>query len=156
MPLSNIVDAIVGLLQQVEGIGKVLDYSRYASSERERIETYVSGGVLNCWIVTRESTAAHDRGAGLINVRDRHTISIEGFRAVTSAANSEKLHQELVEAVRTMLHANRKLPIINGVSAGWLSTPVQVQQFNSVMFFHAVLSWHVKLTVIAEEEIQGG
>jgi hypothetical protein len=152
VPLSTVVDAIVGLLEQVEGIGKVLDYSRYVSSERDRIETYVSGGLLNCWIVTRESTAAHDRGAGALNVRDRHTITIEGFRAVASGANSEKLHQEMVEAVRAALHANRNLP--NG--AGWLSTPVQVQQFNSVMFFHAVLAWHAKLTLIAEEVMQGG
>ena len=152
MPLTTIVAAIVGLLQQVNGIGKVLDYSRYTASEKERINTYVSGGLLNCWIVTRESTAAHDRGAGEGNVRDRHTISIEGFRAVTSAADSEKAHQDLVEAVRSVLHNNRKLP--NG--AGWLSTPVQVQQFNAVMFFHSVLSWHAKLTVVAEEVMQGG
>ncbi len=152
MPLDNIVDAIVTLLRQVNGIGKVLDYSRYAPSEKERLDTYVSSGVLNCWIVTRESTAAHDRGAGPLNVRDRHTISIEGFRAVTSASNSERLHQDLVEAVRSILHNNRKLPS----SAGWLSAPVQVQQFNTVMFFHAVLAWHAKLTVIAEETMQGG
>lgn len=152
MPLSNIVDSIVGLLEEVPNIGKVLDYSRYAASERERLDTYVSGGVLHCWIVTRESTAAHDVGAGEKNVRDRHTITLEGYRAVSSAADSEKLHQEMAEAVRSKLHANRKLP----GAAGWLSTPVQVQQFNSVMFFHTVLSWHAKLTVTAEEVMQGG
>jgi hypothetical protein len=150
--LSNIIDEITTLLSQVSGIGKVLDYSRYTPGEKERIETYVSGGLLNCWIVTRESTAAHDRGAGDNNVRDRHTISIEGFRAVSSAADSEKLHQVLAESVRSALHANRRLPS----GAGWLSTPVQLQQFNTVMFFHAVLSWHVKLTVIAEDIMQGG
>ncbi|MBI2815457.1 MAG: hypothetical protein HYX72_00810 [Acidobacteria bacterium] len=152
MALSNVVDSIVSLLEQVQGIGKVLDYSRYAASERERLDTYVSGGVLHCWIVTRESTAAHDLGAGDKNVRDRHTITIEGYRAVASAADSERLHQEMAEAVRSALHNNRKLPS----DAGWLSTPVQVQQFNSVMFFRTVLCWHAKLTVTAEEVMQGG
>ena len=152
MPLTTIVESIVTLLQPVTGIGKVLDYSRYTASEKQRLDTYVSGGLLNCWIVTRESTAAHDRGAGSLNVRDRHTIVIEGFRAVSSAADSEKSHQDMVEAVRSQLHANRKLP----GGAGWLSTPVQVPQFNAVMFFHSVLSWHAKLTVIAEDIMQGG
>ena len=152
MPLTTIVESIVALLQEVNGIGKVLDYSRYTSSEKQRIDTYVSGGVLNCWIVTRESTAAHDRGSGPLNIRDRHIISIEGFRAVSSPADSAKLHQDLVEAVRLKLHNNRMLPD----SAGWISTPVQVQQFDAVMFFRSVLSWHAKLTLIAEETVAGG
>src|ERR1019366_9105765 len=107
MPLTTIIEAIVTLLQGVSGMGKVLDYSRYTASEKERIDTYVSAGVLNAWIVTRESTAAHDRGAGPLNVRDQHKIVIEGFRAVASDAGSEQLHQDLVEAVRAKLHQNR-------------------------------------------------
>ena len=152
MPLTTIIDAIVTELQQVPGIGHVLAYSRYTESEQQRIETYVSNGILNTWIVTRDSTAAHDRGVGPLNVRDRHKIVIEGFRAVTQAANSEQLHQDLVEAVRTQLHNNRELP----EGAGWLSTPVQVEAFNAVMFFGAVLCWHAKLSVIGEEVKQGG
>ena len=152
MPLTTIVESIVSVLTPITGIGKVLDYSRYSPSEKDRIDTYVSGGVLNCWIVTRESTESHDRGAGPLNIRDRHTIAIEGFRAVTAAANSEQLHQDMVESVRAALHNNRSLPN----AAGWLSTPVQVQSFRTVMFFHSVLAWHAKLTVIAEETMQGG
>jgi hypothetical protein len=152
MPLTTIIEAIVTLLQGVSGIGKVLDYSRYTSSEKERIDTYVSNGVLNAWIVTRESSAAHDRGAGPLNVRDQHKVVIEGFRAVASGAESEKLHQDLVEAVRAELHQNRLLP----AGAGWLSTPVQVEAINAVMFFGVVLCWHAKLSVIGEEVRMGG
>ncbi len=134
----------------------MLDYSRYTASEKERLDTYATGGLLNCWIVSMESTASHDRGAGERNVRDRHTILIEGFRSVTSAPDSEAAHQEMVEAIRSTLHANRKLPGAGGGIAGWLSGPVQVQQFNTVLFFRSVLAWHARLTVVAEEVVQGG
>src|SRR4051812_991243 len=135
MPLTTIVDAVANVLNQVGGIGKVLAYSRYAASEKERIDSYVSGGVLNWWIGRRESTSAHDRGAGPQNVRNRHVIVIDGYRAVSSSASSEQAHQELAEAVRAALHSQRMLPS----GAGWLSTPVQVAQFNTVMFLKSVL-----------------
>ncbi len=151
MALGTIITEIVTLLAQVSGIGKVLDYSRYTSGEKERLDTYVSGGVLNAWIVTREATAARDVGAGPKNIREQHSIVIHGYRAVTSAADSEKLHQDLVEAVRAKLHDNRKL-----LGGGWLSAPVSVRAFNTVMFFNAVLCWHAELVVTAEEKLQGG
>lgn len=151
MPLSDIVTEIVSLLGSIDGIGKVLDYSRYTASEKERNDTYVANGVLNCWIVSRSATAARDRGMGPKNIRSQHTILIEGFRAVTSAADSEKLHQDLAEKVRGKLHDNRKL---NG--KGWLSSPVSVVQFAAAMFMGAVLCWYVKLQVTAEDTLQGG
>lgn len=152
MPLTTIINAVVTVLQGVSGIGKVLAYSRYTASEKERLDTYVTGGVLNPWIVTRESTTAHDRGAGPLNVRDQHKIAIEGFLAVTSAPDSEQNFQNLIEAVRSALHSNRTLP--NG--AGWLSTPVQVDAVNAVMFFGNILCWHAKLSVTGEEVRMGG
>ena len=151
MALSTITTEIVTLLGQIAGIGKVLEYSRYTPGEQERLETYVSGGLLNCWIVTREATATRDRGAGGKNIRDQHTIVIHGYRAVTSAVDSEKGHQNLVESVRDKLHDNRQL-----LGGGWLSTPVSVREFNAVMFFNAVLCWHATLVVVAEEKLQGG
>lgn len=147
MALSTITTEIVTLLGQIAGIGKVLEYSRYTPGEQERLETYVSGGLLNCWIVTREATATRDRGAGEKNIRDQHTIVIHGYRAVTSAVDSEKGHQNLVESVRDKLHDNRQL-----LGGGWLSTPVSVREFNAVMFFNAVLCWHTTLVVVAEEK----
>lgn len=151
MAISTIVSEIVTLLGQIAGIGKVLEYSRYTPGEKERLDTYASDGVLNCWIVTREATATRDRGAGTKNIRDQHTVVIHGYRAVTSATGSEKLHQDLVESVRDKLHDNRKL-----LGGGWLSTPVSVRQFNAVMFFNAVLCWHAELVVVAEEKLAGG
>lgn len=151
MALSTILSEIVTLLNQVTGIGKVLDYSRYTPAEKERLDTYVSSGRLHCWIVTREATAARDAGAGPQNIRDQHAIVIHGYRAVTAAADSEKLHQDMAESVRTKLHQNRKL-----LGGGWLSSPVSVRAFNAVMFFSSVLCWHAELVVVAEEKLQGG
>src|SRR3990172_2637265 len=104
--LDTIVQAIVTLLIAIDGIGKVLDYSRYTASEKEKIDTYAFNGLLNCWIVTRESTKAYDRGAGATNVRSQHKIVIVGFRAITAGATSEHDHQMLAETVRSTLHAN--------------------------------------------------
>ncbi len=163
--LSNIIDAIVALLEGIDGMGKVLNYSRYTPEEGVHFETYVqkdpedsTKGLLHCWIVTRESTKSHDRGAGPVNIRDQHKIVIEGFRALQSGKTSELLHQEMAEAIRAKLHENRKLPSADdpNASAGWLSSPVQVEAFDVRMFQGAVLAWHAKLSFTAEPVLQGG
>lgn len=152
MALTDIINGIVGVINTVEGVGKVHAYRLYAADEAARKGLFVADGVLNTWSVTREQTPAHDRGAGPVNVRRQHSILIEGFRAVTSAANSEQLHQERAEAIVVELENNRKLP----GGAGWLSGAIQVPQFGMAMFMMTVLSWYAKITVIAEDVMQGG
>lgn len=152
MALSDILSAIATLLEGASGAGKVYANWRYFQNEKEIKDNCVASGIVNVAFVTREQTAAHDRGAGPSNARSRHKIVIEAFRAVASGAESEKAHQDLAEAFRDALHGSRRLP----GGAGWLSTPVQVEQFGRVMFANSILCWHAKLSVIAEDVVQGG
>lgn len=149
--LDPVIQAVVVLLQSVTGIGKVTAYMRYTPEQKDQISTYVDSGILNAWVVTREATSAVDLGAGVHNVRNKHRIAIHGYRAVTASTDSEQLHQELADAVINELNSNRDLADPSNTRVGWLVAPVQLETFNAVMMFGAVLCWHVKLTVIAED-----
>lgn len=153
MALDAIITEIGKLVAATTGAGAVLEYYRYTKSEQERNAAYLLPGVkeFHPSIVRRESSAARDRGAGADNVRDAHLIVVHCYRAMTSAADSEKKLQVFVEDLRKKLRANRKLP----AAAGWLSAPPQVRAFNEVMFT-GVVCWHAEVTVIAEDVMQGG
>ncbi len=151
MALTTMIDAIVALVAAVPGVGKVYAYRRFVPDEKTQIDLFVADGILNCWFVRREATAARDIGPQLW--RSRHLVSIEGFRAIESGAESEKAHQDLVEAIRASLDSNRALPS----AAGWLREPVQVQQFaEAKMNPTGVTCWYAKLTVQCEETPMGG
>jgi hypothetical protein len=148
--LDTIVSGIVAIVGAVSGVGNAVKYLQHTPDEKSFNAAYVTNGVLNTWIVTREQSKAVDRGAGPDNVRDRHSIAIYGYLAVTAATTSEEQHQNTTEAVRLALRANRRLPN----AAGFLTTPSDAT-FQPVIF-GGVLCWRSKITLIGETVRQGG
>ena len=152
MPLTDMIDAVVTLVSSVPGISggaaKVYGYWNYAETEAELKEKYVAGGIIHAWIVTRESLTAEDLGPNFR--RDRHKIVIHGFRSLEKHPDGEQRHQELVEAVRAVFDPQgaRHLPS----NAGFIRTPVQVEDFGTAVFAGFGLCWYAKLSFEAEQE----
>jgi len=149
--LTNIVDEIVLKIQAVPGIGRVYGYQDYADSEAAVKEKYVSGGIIHLWIVTREATAVEDVGN---HSRHRHKIAIVGFRAVENNPDGEQRHQDLVELVRAIFDAQGSRHLAN--QAGWVRTPMQVEEFSQAVFLKIGLCWYAKLSLEVEQERIGG
>jgi hypothetical protein len=151
MALTNIIDEIVLKIQAVAGIGKVYGYHNHVESEAEIKANYVLGGIIHAWIVTREATAVEDIGN---HSRHRHKIVILGYRSVEKHPDGEQRHQDLVELVRAIFdpQGSRHLPN----QAGWVRTPIQVEEFGAARFSDIGLCWYAKLSFEVEQERIGG
>src|SRR3990170_5899948 len=98
MSLANNIPAIKTILEGVTGVENVYDTVRNWQTEKQfRDGARTSGGGIQFWFLTRESTAAEDLGPRF--TARRHTIAIHGYTAVHDAAASEKTFQALIESV---------------------------------------------------------
>lgn len=99
MPLSAIRDQYKAILLTVPGIGVVHDYERWSIDWSKFIEQFrdpVSGKILG-WTITREkSSEKFTPGPG--SQRD-HTFVLRGHLGLQDAVASEKVFQDLIEAV---------------------------------------------------------
>lgn len=152
MGLTNIIDEIVLLVQSVDGISggaaKVYGYWNHVESEAEVKEKYVANGIIHAWVVTRESTAAEDLGPNYR--RDRHKITIVGFRSAQKHADGEQRLQETAEGVRAVFDPQGARHLPN--QAGFIRTPVQVEEVGAAVFAGFGLCWYAKLSFLVEQE----
>jgi hypothetical protein len=148
MALTNIVDEVVILVKAVPNIGKVYGYHNHVDTEAEVKEKYRDAtGIIHAWIVTRGATAVEDAGN---HARHRHKIYILGYRSVQKDPDSEQKHQDLTELVRAIFDAqgSRHLPNL----AGWVRTPIQVEDFGARVFSDIGLCWYAVLSFEVEQE----
>jgi len=146
--LDDIIQGIVTQVKAVPGIGVVLDYARYTPEQQRQEQTYVSNGILNAWVVDRESTKASFIAMGPVT-RSLHKITIDGYLAIQTAPDSKKTLQALAEAVASQLNSNASL------GAGTLVSPVEVGRVAPMMFLGTVGVWHAPLIVTAQVEPMG-
>lgn len=132
----------------VPGIGVVLDYARYTPEQQQQEQTYVSNGILNAWVVDRESTKASFIAMGPVT-RGLHKITIDGYLAIKTGATSKQTLQNLAQAVANQLNANTSLGV------GTLVEPVQTGPVRAVMFLGTVGVWHAPLSVQVQMEPMG-
>ena len=145
MSLENNILAIKTILEGISGVANVYDTVRNWQTEKEfREAARSSSGVIQFWLLTRESTEAEDLGPQL--TARRHTIALHGYYGVNDAAASEKTFQALVESVAAAVGANRKL---NATARH--SGPPQVRAVD-FRIINNILCHHVELELAVEEK----
>lgn len=122
MAFADVRAALVRLLKQVDGIGQVHDYMRHSTTWEEIFKRSEDKGKINHWEVTR--TAAGQEISALENLagvdpfyHDIHTINILGRMGLNEEKASEKVFQDLVDAVvkRIRLDASETRPLFGTV-----------------------------------------
>ena len=135
------------------GIGKVLEYEAYVQDEASLKSVYNKDGLLHFWIVTREATANNWTGR---NPHKRHRLGIHGLRVISADEQTEKTHQELVEAVcdklNTLVTANGRFHLANG--AGIITEPAEVEFVNKGLVAKK-LCWYGKIALEVQEVLLG-
>jgi len=155
MSLSAIRTALKNLVAGVTGIdaSNVHDYDRLAKDWDEYLGHYKHPvtGVINTWIVTRESTQ-EALVAAASKADMNHLFVIKGFYSVGKDDDAtEKTFEDLVEAIRTALRAEQKTDQVLGGTAYNITSPqlrVSVQQK-----FGAVWCHHAQITVSVKERV---
>lgn len=109
---AQIRAAIKAKLEAVSGIGKVNDYERFAR-EQSRLKTlYVdqpgtAAARVKGWFVALRSTEEISPGNGRYQVT--HGWEIRGYMSLDDADESEKLFDDLIEAVRDAFRTDEDL-----------------------------------------------
>lgn len=98
MAESTIRGKIKSNIEAVDDIGKVIDYKPSSRSIAEIIEQLIDEGIVNGWLIWRDSVEAEY----ISNSEEeaRHTYKMEGWREIESGGASEKTFQGLIEDIR--------------------------------------------------------
>jgi hypothetical protein len=101
------------ILEGVTGIGPVHDYERYPRSYADLFDLMRdTGGKVNGWMISRESTGSHKVTMGIKGQIERvHTFRIGGLYELDDANGSEKVLQAILD---TIFDAFRKNDTLNG------------------------------------------
>lgn len=155
MSLSNVRAAIVSTLSAVPNIGVVHSYERYSHDLATLKKLYFSSAhnQLRGWFVRRVGT----RENGILPPRylEVATWQIRGVMSLEDAAGTEKVMDELIEAVRDAFRVDRTL----GGTVTKLGTlqpnserGPQLDDFGPVMFGGA-LCHGVRLSLVTTREL---
>lgn len=108
MGLSSNLTAIKNMIDAVPGVENVYDSVRHWQTEQQfRAGARTTGGTIQFWFLTRESTSAADLGPQF--TARKHRIAVHGYVGVSDSNESEKSFQALIEEVIEALGADRKL-----------------------------------------------
>ncbi len=101
--------AIKAKLEGVSGIGKVHDYERFATREKDFADLYkdVATSRIKGWNIVRTSASRRDLSIGELRVIE--TWRITGFMSLDDADATGKLFDALIEDIVTAFHADRTL-----------------------------------------------
>lgn len=92
----EIRDDIKTILAEVEGIGSVHGYARFAKESARYLELFKhTDGKINAWEITRRAVSEHKRGAFFRH----HQIVLHGYMGLQDEVASEEAFQELADAV---------------------------------------------------------
>jgi len=98
------------ILSAVSGIGAVHDYERYARSITDFRNLMSAAGIVNGWVIHRESTSAVQVTMGPKGQIERnHVFRISGVYALDDAGGSEKTFQGILDAVFEAFKVNGTL-----------------------------------------------
>lgn len=152
--LTQIRDAIQGVLAGVPGIGPVHKFERYLKREAELQALYVSGGQLKGWLIRRLSTREQALAVGRTVVT--HRWQIRGYRAIDDATQSELAFDDTIEAIRDAFRADETLGgLVKGLeeSAGQGGDVAGVQLADSgPVLFAGVLCHAARLSLTTWHE----
>ncbi len=111
MSLEAIRAAIVAVLQRVPDIGRVHDFERYAANLNDLKAIYVATidgqEQLRGWFVRRLTTTEITPALGIYD--DTHAWEIRGYMALADGAQSEKIFDGLIEAIRAAFRQDENL-----------------------------------------------
>ncbi len=109
MGLSEIRIQIKTLLETVPGIGKVHDFERWTTDWNAFLNYFKdSHNRINGWVITRSETSERLQSPEAVNV-SAHTFVIKGYYGLQDSLESEKIFQDLIESVRSVLRVNSTL-----------------------------------------------
>lgn len=132
MSLTIVRDAIVAKMLDVDGIGVVHRYQRYAKVKSDFREFYKVEDKVLGWSVRRVSFSERRYTAGVNIVRNRWRI--EGFRSLDDEAETELLFEDLIEDVAAVFRLD---PTIGG-AVNTINTDnqagIQLEDFGPAMF----------------------
>ncbi|GAJ02770.1 unnamed protein product [marine sediment metagenome] len=147
MSLSLIRTEIKTILSGVTGVGtKVHDYQRWAKTWEDYLSFFKSNGLIKGWEITRRSTPETQFTLNS-NLRT-HTMVVRGYYSVDDSAATEKVFQDIIEAIAAAFKAN---PTLNGQA--FSSDPLQVDSVGLAMF-GSVLCHICELRLLVQEEVQ--
>ena len=112
MPLADIKARIKAQLELVAGIGKVHASTRMVKDESLTLADLVLGGVLNAWMISRETIALKDESVNQASTEQKDFIAVHGYYAVKDSV-SEPIFDNLVDAVLAQLNTDRR-PVNGG------------------------------------------
>lgn len=150
MSLANIIDAVKAILAAVPGVGpNVHAYERWADDDARFRALFTDQSSeparLLGWTITREATAAIDRGPR--NTEDHHTIVVRAYLGLQDEARSERTFQELIESVRAAFLADRRLGGLALHSRPLAARTVEHKNFAGVLCHYA------ELVLVVEEKV---
>jgi len=112
MSLSTVRAEVKSVLEDVTGIGEVLDYERYAREWSTYKSLFKSGAHVNFVQIQRPSFTRIVHGSDSCE-RVTHNFLLKGAYSLNDEAATEKTFQDLVEA---MCQAFRDKPDLNDVA----------------------------------------
>jgi len=96
--LSNIVDAIAGILETVDGVGRVHKYQRFAAKWNDVLDKFRDAdGRYNAWMISRPKMLRRSQTLGELEIL--HAIRIEGIYSHNDSGASETAFQGVVDAI---------------------------------------------------------
>jgi len=159
MSVANIRTQIKIILESVAGIGVVHDYERWAVDWAKALQLFKPSNQdkINGWMITRTKTQewvdTFNRNFSL------HHFLIRGVYSLDDAGASEKIFQDLIEAVRDKFRTNYNLngscesiypdtgPPYEG-RAGVQVDLIEVRTFGGVLCHYCELSLYAKERII--------
>lgn len=146
MGLAEIRAELKAIIAGVIGIGPVHDYERWSADWNSYLSFFKLPGQenINGWTITRVSTSeeAHAQNQDW----RRHKFLLKGYYSQKDSAGSEKVFQDLIEAVCHRLRIN---PQLDGAAAQ--SDPPQVETVET-RFFGDILCHYAEISIVVQED----
>jgi len=138
MPLSTARDQIKTTLEGVSGIGVVHKYERFAKEAPAYLTLFKTGGVINGWTITRESTTPmpDDDGDVSHTFFRAYSIIIRGYYSLDDSAETEVTFQNLIESICDTFDAD---PTISGTVKE--AEPIEVRSVGHRMFGNVLVHY---------------
>lgn len=147
MSLSTIRAEIVTILSGVAGVGpNIHDYERYAAHWTDYLALFKDTDKILGWVITREKTIETE--VSNANNMRTHTFVIRGFLSLDDSAATEKIFQDLIEAICDEFRPNIRLN-----DTAFDTFPIQVD-IQEPRMFGSVLVHYTEMRKDIQEEIQ--
>jgi hypothetical protein len=115
MALADVKNRIKAQLELVTGIGKVYARMIRVDNQLDEKNKLVSGGRINVWWLTRETSTLFDRDVNQALVDQREQFIVHGFYALDDDT-SEAAFDALVDAILVQLNNDRRPPSLLGAT----------------------------------------